>query len=99
LTGANPPLPEKKISEGTLGEFIKRIEAKQIPRGSILLVESPDRVSRQRFSDAYPTYQRILNAGIEIHFLSIRDVLKPNHSFTDILRVGLRSTAQTRNPF
>jgi DNA invertase Pin-like site-specific DNA recombinase len=79
----------KNISEGALGEFIKRIEARQIPKGSILLVESPDRVSRQRFSEAYPTYQRILNAGIEIHFLSIRDVLKPNHSFTDILRVGV----------
>lgn len=79
----------KNISEGALGEFIKRIEARQIPKGSILLVESPDRVSRQRFSDAFPTYQRILNAGIEIHFLSIRDVLIPNHSFTDILRVGV----------
>ena len=79
----------KNISEGALGEFIKRIEARQIPKGSILLVESPDRVSRQRFSDAYPTYQRILNAGIEIHFLSIRDVLIPDHSFTDILRVGV----------
>jgi len=31
----------------------------------------------------------ILSAGIEIHFLSICDVLKPNHSFTDILRVGV----------
>jgi hypothetical protein len=52
-------------------------------------VENPDRVSRQRFSEAYPTYQRILKAGIEIHFLSIRDVLKPDHSFTDLLRVGI----------
>jgi hypothetical protein len=48
-----------------------------------------DRVSRKRFNEAYPTYQRILKAGIEIHFLSIRDVLLPDHSFTDILRVGV----------
>ena len=68
---------------------LKRIESKTIPRGSILIVESPDRASRQRFSEAYPTYQRILSAGIEIHFLSIRDVLKPEHSFTNILRVGV----------
>ena len=72
-----------------MDEFIKRIESKTIPLGSILIVESPDRVSRQRFSEAYPTYQRILSAGIEIHFLSIRDVLKPEHSFTNILRVGV----------
>jgi hypothetical protein len=68
---------------------LKRIESKTIPWGSILIVESPDRASRQRFSEAYPTYQRILSAGIEIHFLSIRDVLKPEHSFTNILRVGV----------
>jgi DNA invertase Pin-like site-specific DNA recombinase len=79
----------KNISDGQLGDFIKRIEARQIPKNSILLVESPDRVSRQRFSEAFPTYQRILSAGIEIHFLSIRDVLKPKHSFTDMLRVGV----------
>ena len=36
----------KNISEGQLGEFIKRIDARQIPKNSILLVESPDRVSR-----------------------------------------------------
>jgi len=68
---------------------LKRIESKTIPRGSILIVESPDRVSRQRFSEAYPTYQCIQSAGIEIHFLSIRDVLKLEHSFTNILRVGV----------
>jgi DNA invertase Pin-like site-specific DNA recombinase len=58
---------------------------------AILVVESPDRVSRQRFSDSYPTYQRTLNAGIEIHFaaLSVRDLLIPEHSCTDIFRVGV----------
>jgi hypothetical protein len=60
---------------------------------------SPDRVSRQRFSEAYPSYQRILNAGIEIHFLSIRDVLKPNHSFTDNLRVGVEIDRKRRIRF
>lgn len=79
----------KNISEGALGEFIKRIEAREITKGAALFVESPDRVSRQPFSECWPTYQRILSGGIELHFLSTRDVLKPNHSFTDILRVGV----------
>ena len=79
----------KNIAEGALGEFLRRVESKEIRNCSALLVENPDRVSRQRFSEAYPTYQRILKAGIEIHFLSIRDVLKPDHSFTDLLRVGI----------
>jgi hypothetical protein len=30
-----------------------------------------------------------LNAGIEIHFPSIREVLRPHHSFTDFLRIGI----------
>jgi len=79
----------KNVSEGQLGEFIKRIESKKIPKGSILIVESPDRVSRQKFSEAFPTYQRILSAGIEIHFLSIHDVLKPSHTYADTIRIGI----------
>jgi DNA invertase Pin-like site-specific DNA recombinase len=76
-------------SKGSLGEFIKLIQNGHIARGSVLLVESPDRVSRQPFSEAWPTYQRILDGGVEIHFVSLNDVLRPDHSFTDILRVGL----------
>ncbi len=41
----------------------------------------------------------ILNAGMEIHFLSIRDLLIADHSFTDILRVGVeidRANAEIR---
>ena len=79
----------KNLSEGALGEFIKRIEAGQIARGSVLLVESPDRLSRQPFSDCWPTYQRILKGDIEIHFLFIRRVLKPDHSFVDLLQIGV----------
>jgi len=80
----------KNISEGQLGEFIKRIRAKQMPKGSILIVESPDRVSRQPFSEAWPTYQLILNAGVEVHFISIHEVLRPGeHTFADILRIGI----------
>ncbi|MDX6463258.1 MAG: hypothetical protein QOE55_6955, partial [Acidobacteriaceae bacterium] len=33
----------KNVSEGALGEFIKRLERKKIARGSALFVESPDR--------------------------------------------------------
>jgi hypothetical protein len=79
----------KNVSDGVLGEFIERIEAGEIPKGSWLLVESPDRVSRQPFSECWPTYQRILFGGIEIHFISVRRVLRPNHSFADLIQVGI----------
>ena len=79
----------KNISDRALGEFIRRVEAGKIPKGSVLLVESPDRVSRQAFSECWPYYQRILSGDIAIHFLSIRRVLKPNHSFVDVLQIGV----------
>jgi DNA invertase Pin-like site-specific DNA recombinase len=78
------------IANGALGEFIKRIEAGKIPKGSALFVESPDRISRQAFSECWPYYQRILKGSIEIHFLSIRHgILKPNHSFGDLIQLGI----------
>jgi DNA invertase Pin-like site-specific DNA recombinase len=45
-TGAN-------ISDGALGEFLKRVAAGEIAPGSALLVENPDRISRQKFAIAY----------------------------------------------
>jgi DNA invertase Pin-like site-specific DNA recombinase len=83
FTGSN-------IANGALGEFIKRIESGKIPKGSALFVESPDRISRLPFSECWPYYQRILKGDIEIHFLSIRHgVLKPNHSFGDLIQLGI----------
>jgi DNA invertase Pin-like site-specific DNA recombinase len=88
----------KNITDGALGEFIRRVEKGEI-RCEALIVENPDRMSRQKFSDCYPTYQRLLNAGVEIHFLSIRDVLKPDHIFVDLLRIGVeidKANAESR---
>jgi DNA invertase Pin-like site-specific DNA recombinase len=79
----------KNIATGVLGEFIRRVEAGKIACGSALLVENPDRVSRQPFSQCWPYYQRILAGGVEIHFLSVRRVLKPNHTFVDVLQIGV----------
>ena len=60
LTAANPPEQVGISAKGLWMNSLKRIESKTIPRGSILIVESPDRVSRQRFSEAYPTYRAFL---------------------------------------
>src|SRR5262249_2349360 len=62
----------------------------ELKRGSVLIVENADRLSRQRFAETYALiYQRLLAFGIEIHFLSPRAVLRPNHSFVQLLSVGL----------
>ena len=46
-------------------------------------------MSRQPFSEYWPSYQRILSGGMEIHFLSNCRVLKPNHTFVDVLQIGV----------
>jgi hypothetical protein len=58
----------KNISDGALGEFIRRVKSGKIPKDSALLVENPDRISRQPFSECWPWYQAILEGGIELHF-------------------------------
>ena len=80
----------ENLSEGVLGEFIRQCKAGKIPRGSALLIENPDRLSRQKFAQAYAKiYQPVLEADIELHFVSLRCVLRPNHSFVDLLQVGV----------
>src|SRR5262249_17292109 len=51
---------------GALGAFLQAMDADMVPEGSLLLVESPDRVTRQDPWDALPLFQRIINGGITI---------------------------------
>jgi DNA invertase Pin-like site-specific DNA recombinase len=75
---------------GALFAFLKLAKEGKISKGSALIVENPDRISRRKFFETYSeVYLPILNAGVELHFLSIRDVLRPGHSFVEALRVGV----------
>jgi DNA invertase Pin-like site-specific DNA recombinase len=89
----------ENLSEGVLREFVRQCKAGKIPRGSALLIENPDRLSRQKFAQAYAKiYQPVLEANIELHFVSLRCVLRPNHSFVDLLQVGVeidRATSES----
>ena len=51
---------------GHLSRFLKLIEDGEIPRGSVLLVESLDRLSRESLITAFNLFTRILAAGITI---------------------------------
>src|SRR5262245_50345528 len=46
-----------------LAAFLEMIELGRVPKGSVLLVESLDRLSRQQVDDAFVLFQRILSAG------------------------------------
>jgi DNA invertase Pin-like site-specific DNA recombinase len=54
------------VKEGALGRFLRAVEAGEIPKGSYLLVESLDRISRQELLDAQSLFLRIITAGIKL---------------------------------
>lgn len=54
------------VEKGRLGAFIKAVETGLVPRGSFLLVESLDRLSRAEVLDALQIFTTIVNLGITI---------------------------------
>jgi DNA invertase Pin-like site-specific DNA recombinase len=55
---------------GKLGLFLEAVEKGSIKRGSILVVENLDRLSRQHFEEGYLLIKRITQAGINVVTLS-----------------------------
>lgn len=53
-------------AEGALRTFLDAADAGRIPKGSVLLVESLDRLSRLPVTDALRLFQDIIGRGIEI---------------------------------
>ncbi len=60
----------KNVEEGALGEFLEAVRLGIIPKGSILLVENLDRISRQTARKAFMTLNGIIEAGVEVVTLS-----------------------------
>ena len=53
-------------TKGALGEFLRAIKAGRVPQGSILLVESLDRLSREDAEDAYDYLRDIVRGGVTV---------------------------------
>jgi DNA invertase Pin-like site-specific DNA recombinase len=56
--------------EGALGQFIAAVDDGSIPRGSYLLVENLDRLSRDRIMSALNRFSALLEKGIKVVTLS-----------------------------
>lgn len=56
----------KNAIEGKLGTFLKAVDEGAIPRGSILLVESLDRISRAQVDEALMLFLSIMQRGITV---------------------------------
>src|SRR5690606_6497837 len=68
---------------GALGKFLAMVESGEIPKGSYLLIESLDRLSREAVPDALTLFMALINAGVVIVTLGLgdrqiysRDILK-----------------------
>ncbi len=58
----------KNITKGELGKFLAAVETGEIARGSWLLVEALDRLTRMGPAEYIPLLMQITNAGITIAF-------------------------------
>jgi len=56
----------KNFKHGALGRFLAMVESGEIPKGSYLLIESLDRLSREAVPDALTLFMAIINAGVVI---------------------------------
>jgi DNA invertase Pin-like site-specific DNA recombinase len=54
------------LKEGAFGRFLGRAKKGLIPKGSYLLVESLDRISRQEIQKSFRVFLDILDAGINV---------------------------------
>lgn len=52
--------------QGKLGGFLSAVESGEITRGSVLIVESLDRITRAGLSDAMPLFLRLINGGVTV---------------------------------
>ena len=73
----------KNFKSGALGKFLAMVESGEIPKGSYLLIESLDRLSREAVPDALTLFMALINAGVVIVTLGLgdrqiysRDILK-----------------------
>lgn len=76
----------KNVAQGSLGKFLALIDEGLIPKGSYLLVESLDRISRQNPQAATALFLQILQAGVNIVTLTDNHVYRSgSESFADLL--------------
>ena len=82
--------------KGALADFIQACEDGKVPRGSALIVESLDRITRQSPRKAVTLLNTILDAGIEVHLTMANKVFLPqadNEGVDLIMAVALAMRA------
>lgn len=91
----------ENVEKGKLGEILSKIESGEIPFGSILLVESIDRISRQHPFDGLQLLIEILGKGIKVITFGDgkiydRENQDPSNFFS-LMISNLRSNEESKN--
>ena len=60
------------VSRGNLGRFLELVESGRIEKGSVLIIENLDRLSRAQIGDAVHLFMSILRSGVDIVTLTDR---------------------------
>jgi len=63
----------RNATEGSLADFLRLVEAGKIPKGSYLLVEELDRLSRQAIEESLAMFLAIIRAGVILVTLNTGD--------------------------
>jgi DNA invertase Pin-like site-specific DNA recombinase len=81
------------VERGSLGHFVAEVEAGNIPKGTALIVENLDRLSRQGIDATTDLLKRLTKNGIEVHVISGNQVLKLgfNSNLTDYIIIGVQA--------
>ena len=66
----------KNRKTGNLAAFLRKIERGEVLKGSILLLESLDRLSREELEESFDLLRSIVRAGVEVHTISDRQVTR-----------------------
>lgn len=86
----------EQIRKGSLGKFLRLVEAGKVPRGSWLIVEEIDRLTRQIHDQAYDLCLTLMRAGITIATMmdgAVYDLEGVNSSLEKRLKLQLRLDA------
>ena len=71
----------KNVVEGKLGVFIEAVTKGSIPKGSYLLVESLDRISRSEIDEALELFLRLIRLGLVIVTLTPPEMVYSKEQF------------------
>jgi DNA invertase Pin-like site-specific DNA recombinase len=64
----------KNVKKGALGVFLKAVEDGVVAKGSYLLIENADRLSRDEITNSMPVFLEIINAGVVVVTLTNGEV-------------------------